>query len=91
MASKFNVDSLMGEDQGLQDLAALIDSLRGKKYRTGIGAGIGAAGELLATAAALKNVDKRSSLRERSVDEMRKSIFRNSATNGLEVDPTRDF
>jgi hypothetical protein len=89
--AKFNMDMLAGEDETLQDQGALIESLRGGKHKTAIGGAMGAATDMLATAAALKNLDKRSALKERSVDEMRKSRFRNSATNGLEVDPTRDF
>ena len=91
MASKLGMDALAGEDQGLQDQAALIDSLRGGKHKTAVGGAIGAATDMVATLAALKNQDKRSNVRERSLDEMRKSLFRNSATGGMEVDPTRDF
>ena len=91
MMSKLGMDSLAGEDQGLQDQAELIASLRGGKHKTAIGGAIGAATDIMATLAALKNQDKRAGVREKSIDEMRKSMFRNSATNGLEVDPTRDF
>jgi hypothetical protein len=91
MMSKLGMDALAGEDQGLQEQGALIESLRGRKHSTGIGGAIGAAGDIVGTLAALKNQDKRAGVREKSLDEMRKSLFRNSATNGLPVDPTRDF
>ena len=39
----------------------------------------------------LKNIEKRNDVRGRYMDELRKSLTRNSATGGLEVDPTRDL
>jgi hypothetical protein len=90
-AAKFNIDALSGENQGIDDQQALINSLRGRKHSTAIGGALGAAGDIAGAVLMKQNMDKQSILREKATDEMRKSRFRNSATNGLEVDPYRDL